>query len=65
MVILVFRMPLPHDNRIRGVSNLYIATQAHRVRKVAPSGVISTVAGTGVAGTAATAGRGKEDKCEP
>ena len=29
---------------------MYIAEQAHRVRKVAPSGVITTVAGTGVTG---------------
>ncbi|MFI1184501.1 NHL repeat-containing protein [Streptomyces sp. NPDC020799] len=41
----------PHGVWVDGEGNLYIADFVdHRVRKVDPSGVISTVAGTGVAG---------------
>ena len=37
--------------------NLYIAdTQNHRIRKISSLGIISTVAGTGVAGSAGDAG---------
>ncbi|WP_251021036.1 NHL repeat-containing protein [Streptomyces sp. ISL-98] len=41
----------PHGVAVDGEGNLYIADQHnHRVRKVAPNGIITTVAGTGTAG---------------
>ena len=41
----------PRDVAVDAAANLYIAEfEGHRVRKVTPAGVISTVAGTGVAG---------------
>jgi sugar lactone lactonase YvrE len=43
----------PHDVDLDAADNLYIADHAnHRVRKVTPDGVITTVAGTGAAGFA-------------
>lgn len=45
------RLTLPLDVVIDKEGNLFIAdTGNHRIRKVTPSGVITTVAGTGVAG---------------
>jgi hypothetical protein len=42
----------PSDVAVDGQGNVYIAdTPSHRVRKVSPSGVITTVAGTGKAGS--------------
>jgi uncharacterized protein (TIGR03437 family) len=41
----------PRDVAVDAAANLYIAEfEGHRVRKVTPAGVISTVAGTGIAG---------------
>src|SRR5439155_4780802 len=41
----------PHGVTVDGDGNLFIAdTRNHRIRKVTPSGIISTVAGTGDAG---------------
>jgi glucose/arabinose dehydrogenase len=44
-------MRLVRDVAVDGAGNLYIADeQNHRIRVVTPSGVISTLAGTGVGG---------------
>jgi len=46
----------PRNVVVDAVGNLYFSEfSGHRVRKVSPDGKISTVAGTGVAGSAATA----------
>jgi trimeric autotransporter adhesin len=45
------KMTFPHGVAIDSSGNLYIADFSnHRVRKVTPAGVISTIAGTGTAG---------------
>ena len=50
----------PNGLAIDSVGNLYIADYAdHRVRRVAPSGIITTVAGTGVAGFSGDGGPAK------
>lgn len=47
----------PHDLATDPAGNLYISEfQGHRVRKVAPGGIISTIAGIGVAGFAGDGG---------
>ncbi len=44
-------LSLPDDVKVDGTGNLYIADRANdRIRKVSPSGMITTVAGTGVEG---------------
>lgn len=47
----VAQMNFPHSSVIDTQGNLYIAdSKNHRVRKVSPNGIITTVAGTGVIG---------------
>lgn len=49
----------PRELAIDAAGNLYIATRAgHRIRKVTPGGVISTVLGTGTAGFSGDGGAG-------
>ncbi|MEU9412359.1 hypothetical protein ACGF5O_44835, partial [Streptomyces sp. NPDC048291] len=51
------KLNTPHGVAVDEEGNLYIGdTNNHRVRKVTPSGVITTVAGTGVAGYVADGG---------
>lgn len=40
----------PYDLKFDSAGNLYIAEEFHRVRKISPHGIITTFAGTGVAG---------------
>ena len=45
------KLNLPADVAVDATENLYIAdTENHRIRRVDPSGIISTVAGTGIPG---------------
>ena len=45
------RLYYPHGLAVDGFGNLYIAdTDNHRIRRVDPSGIITTVAGTGESG---------------
>ncbi len=51
------RLNGPSDVAIDALNNLYIAdTNNHKLRKVTPSGVITTIAGTGAAGSAGDGG---------
>ena len=51
------RLNGPSDVAIDALNNLYIAdTNNYKVRKVTPSGVITTIAGTGAAGSAGDGG---------
>ncbi len=51
----------PNDVAVDGAANVYIAeSRAPRVRKIAPDGTISTVAGTGVAGFSGDGGPAAE-----
>ena len=56
---------MPHEIQFDAAGNLYIAERDnHVIRKVdARTGIISTVAGTGLAGFAATAGPGHRRSC--
>ena len=58
---------LPTDAVLDSQGNLYIAdTGNHRIRKVAKNGIISTVAGTGIAGYSGEGGPGvKARLCYP
>lgn len=56
-------VPLPHGIKVDNDGNIYVTNHStHRVRKISTTGIISTIAGTGTAGTtgdggAATAAR--------
>ena len=51
------RLNLPGDVAVDGSGNIYIAdTNNHRIRKVDPSGTITTIAGTGVSGFSGNGG---------
>jgi len=48
----------PHNVALDAAGNIYIASYAdHRIRKVSTTGVISTIAGTGTAGSAGDGGQ--------
>jgi len=49
-VALEAKLDKPYDVKHDSQGNLYIAEEFHRVRKVSPDGIISTVAGTGSPG---------------
>jgi hypothetical protein len=52
------RLRNPYDVAVAGNGTIYIADRGnHKIRKVTPAGVISTVAGTGSAGSTATTSR--------
>jgi sugar lactone lactonase YvrE len=56
----------PHQLAFDGAGNLYIAEfkDGHRVRKVSPEGLITTVAGTGKAGFSGEGGPAKEARLD-
>jgi hypothetical protein len=52
-------MFLPRFGAYDKKGNLYIPDYAHRIRKVTPSGIISTIAGNGIAGFSGDNGKAK------
>ncbi len=50
---------LPRFGAYDAKGNLYIPDYAHRIRKVTPAGIISTIAGNGIAGFSGDGGKAK------